>query len=84
MQAFEQDLVTRVNFDLGSALEYTITIDSDTAGTYTAASFGGSVTSATYEKNSVAATLPITVVAIDTLKIIPDSDDGFVKLTGTY
>jgi hypothetical protein len=82
--AFEQDLVTRVNFDSGSALEYTITIDSDTAGTYTAASFGGSVTSATYEKNSVAATLPITVVATDTLKIIPDSDDGFVKLTGTY
>jgi len=82
--AFEQDLVTRVNFDSGSALEYTITIDSDTAGTYSAASFGGSVTSATYEKNSVAASLPITVVATDTLKIIPDSDDGFVKLTGTY
>jgi len=82
--AFEQDLVTRVNFDSGSALEYTITIDSDTAGTYSAASFGGSVTTATYEKNSVAATLPITVVATDTLKIIPDSDDGFVKLTGSY
>lgn len=82
--AFEQDLVTRVNFDSGSALEYTITIDSDTAGTYTAASFGSSVTSATYEKNAVAATLPITVIATDTLKIIPDSDDGFVKLTGTY
>ena len=82
--AFEQDLVTRVNFDSGSPLEYTITVDSDTAGTYTASSFGGSVTIATYEKNAVAATLPITVVATDTLKIIPDSDDGFVKLTGTY
>lgn len=82
--AFEQDLATRINFDSGSALEYTITIDSDTAGTYTSASFGGSVTSATYEKNAVAASLPITVVATDTLKIIPDSDDGFVKLTGTY
>lgn len=82
--AFEQDLVTTVNFDSGSALEYELVVDSDTAGTYTAASFGGSVTSATYEKNSVAASLPITVVATDTLKIIPDSDDGFVKLTGTY
>lgn len=82
--AFEQDLVTRVNFDSGSALEYELEVDSDTAGTYTTASFGGSVTTATYEKNSVAASLPITVVATDTLKIIPDSDDGFVKLTGTY
>lgn len=79
-----QDLVTRVNFDSGAPLEYTITADSDTAGTYAAASFGGSVTSATYEKNAVAASLPITVVATDTLKIIPDSDDGYVRLTGTY
>ena len=82
--AFEQDLVTRVNFDTGSPLEYTITVDSDTAGTYTAATFGGSTASATYEKNAVVATLPITVVATDTLKIIPDAVNGFVRLTGTY
>ena len=82
--AFEQDLVTRVNFDTGSPLEYTITIDSDTAGTYTAATFGGSTASATYEKNAVVATLPIAVIATDTLKIIPDAVNGFVRLTGTY
>jgi len=79
-----QDLVTKVNFETGATLDFDITIDSDTAGTYTAATFGGSTTSATYEVNSVAATLPFTVVATDVLTIFPDADNGFVRLTGTY
>jgi len=79
-----QDLVTKVNFETGATLDFDITIDSDTAGTYTANTFGGSTTSATYEVNSVAATLPFTVVATDVLTIFPDADNGFVRLTGTY
>jgi hypothetical protein len=78
-------LVTRVDFDAGvSPLEYTITIDSLTAGTYNTASFSGSIASATYLKNGSPATLPITVVATDTLKITPNADNGAVTLTGTY
>jgi hypothetical protein len=78
-------LVTRVDFDSGvSPLEYTITIDSLTAGTYNTASFSGSIASATYQKNGSPATLPITVVATDTLKITPNADNGAVTLTGTY
>jgi hypothetical protein len=79
-----QDLITKVDFDSGSPASYTITIDSDTAGTYTSATFGGSIVSATYEVNGSPDTLPFTVVATDTLEIIPDTDDGFVRLTGTY
>lgn len=80
-----QDLATRVDFDSGvTPLEYTITIDSLTAGTYTAEAFAGSIASATYEKNGSPATLPITVVATDTLKITPNADNGSVTLTGTY
>jgi hypothetical protein len=79
-----QDLVTKVSFEAGATLDFDITIDSDTAGTYTGATFGGSTTSATYEVNSVAATLPFTVVATDVLTIFPDADNGFVRLTGTY
>jgi hypothetical protein len=79
------DLVTRVDFDLGvSPLEYTITVDSLTAGTYTGESFSGDITDATFEKNGSPATLPITVVATDTLKITPNADNGAVTLTGTY
>jgi hypothetical protein len=78
-------LVTRVDFDSGvTPLEYTITIDSLTAGTYNTASFSGSIASATYQKNGSPATLPITVVATDTLKITPNADNGAVTLTGTY
>jgi hypothetical protein len=78
-------LVTRVDFDLGvSPLEYTITIDSLTAGTYNSASFSGGIASATYLKNGSPATLPITVVATDTLKITPNADNGAVTITGTY
>lgn len=79
-----QDLVTKVSFETGATLDFDITIDSDTAGTYTANTFGGSTTIATYEKNAVVATLPITVVATDVLTIFPDADNGFVRLTGTY
>jgi hypothetical protein len=79
-----QDLITKVDFDSGAPASYTITIDSDTAGTYTSATFGGSIVSATYEVNGSPDTLPFTVVATDTLEIIPDTDDGFVRLTGTY
>jgi hypothetical protein len=80
-----QDLVTIVDFQSGATpLEYTITINSLTAGTYTTESFSGDITDATYEVNGSPATLPITVVATDTLKITPDSDNGTVTLTGTY
>jgi hypothetical protein len=79
-----EDLITKVNFEADADLDFDITIDSDTAGTYTAASFGGSISSATYEVNAVVETLPITVVATDVLSVFPDSDDGFVRLTGTY
>jgi hypothetical protein len=60
-----------------------ITIDADSAGTYTSAAFSGGMASATYEKNGVGATLPITVIATDTLRIIPNAS-GVIKLTGTY
>lgn len=76
-------LVTSVTFGVGVSLDFTITIDSDTAGTYTSAAFSGGMASATYQKNGVGATLPITVVATDTLRIIPNAS-GVIKLTGTY
>ena len=78
-----KDLVTRVQFDAGATLDYTITIDSDTAGTYTAVAFSGGMASATYEKNGGAVTLPFTLVATDTLRIFPNSV-GVIKLSGTY
>jgi hypothetical protein len=78
-----KDLVTRVQFDTGATLDYTITIDSDTAGTYTTAAFSGGMASATYEVNGSPDTLPFTLVATDTLRIIPDAV-GVIKLSGTY
>jgi hypothetical protein len=76
-------LITTVNFGTGVTLSFLITIDSDSAGTYTSAAFSGGMASATYEKNGVGATLPITVIATDTLRIIPNAS-GVIKLTGTY
>ena len=78
-----KDLVTRVQFDAGATLDYTITIDSDTAGTYTAAAFSGGMASATYEVNGLPDTLPFTLVATDTPRIIPNAI-GVIKLSGTY
>jgi hypothetical protein len=78
-----KDLITSVQFDSGAVLDYTITIDADTAGTYTTAAFSGGMASATYQKNGVGATLPITVVATDTLRIVPNAA-GVIKLSGTY
>ena len=76
-------LITSVTFGSGVTLSYLITIDADTAGTYTSAAFSGGMASATYQKNGVGATLPITVVATDTLRITPNAS-GVIKLTGTY
>jgi hypothetical protein len=39
--------------------------------------------SATYEKNAGVVTLPFTLVATDTLRIIPNAV-GVIKLSGTY
>lgn len=81
----ETDLEYNFEFPSGlSPLEIEVTITSTSAGTYTSAAFSGSVSSATYEKNGSPASLPITVIATDTLKVIPDVDDGIVILTGTY
>jgi hypothetical protein len=76
-------LITTVTFGSGVTLSFLITIDADSAGTYTAAAFSGGMASATYEKNGVGATLPITLIATDTLRIIPNAS-GVIKLTGTY
>jgi hypothetical protein len=80
-----QTLVSVFNIPTGlSPLELQVTIDADSAGTYNSATFTGAIASATYEKNGSPATLPITVVATDTLKVIPNVANGTVKLTGTY
>ena len=79
----ENDVFINVLFDSGATLDYTITIDANTAGTYTAASFSGGMSSATYEVNGTPDTLPFTLVATDTLQILPDAE-GSIQLTGTY
>jgi hypothetical protein len=80
-----QTLVSVFNIPTGlTPLELQVTIDADSAGTYNSATFTGAIASATYEKNGSPATLPITVVATDTLKVIPNVANGTVKLTGTY
>jgi len=81
--ALVQDTFINVLFDTGATLDYTITIDANTEGTYTAAAFSGGMSSATYEVNGGADTLPFTLVATDTLRIVPDAE-GTIKLTGTY
>lgn len=78
-----QDVFINVKFDTGATLDYTITIDSDSAGTYTSASFSGGMASATYEVNGSADTLPFTLVSTDTLRIVPDAE-GNIKLNGTF
>lgn len=81
--ALVQDTFINVLFDTGATLDYTITIDSNTAGTYTSAAFSGGMASATYEVNGTPDTLPFTLVATDTLRIIPNAV-GTIKLSGTY
>ncbi len=76
-------LITTVTFGSGVTLDFTITIDADSAGTYTSATFSGGMASATYLKNGGAATLPFTLIATDTLTITPNAT-GVIKLTGTY
>jgi hypothetical protein len=83
VSALVQDTFINVLFDTGATLDYTIAIDSNTAGTYTSAAFSGGMSSATYEVNGGADTLPFTLVATDTLRIVPDAE-GTIKLTGTY
>lgn len=81
----ETDLEYSFEFPTGlTPLEIEATITASSAGTYTSAVFSGSISSATYEKNGSPATLPITVVATDTLKVLPDVDNGIVTLSGTY
>jgi hypothetical protein len=70
-----------VKFDTGAALTYDITIDVDTQGTYSLASFSGGMSSATYKKNAVSASLPITLAIGDVLNIVPNAV-GTIKLSG--
>lgn len=63
-----------------------LTITSDNEGIYTSMSQDGASGSISYEKNGSPASLPITLVATDTLLIerTVDSADGWVRLSGTH
>jgi len=67
----------------------TLTIDADSAGTYTSISDDGSSGSITLSKNGgafAAFSSPLSLVATDTLDVkrTVDTAAGFFKLTGTY
>ena len=74
-------------FGIGATADYTQTIVSGEEGVYTAQSLVN-VTSVIYKKNTVVATLPITLIVGDTLEVIPTitntAIEARVKLTGTY
>lgn len=63
-----------------------LTITSDNEGIYTSMTQDGASGTISYEKNGSPATLPITLVATDTLLIerTVDSADGWVRLSGTH
>jgi len=85
----ECDTDTFLNFvfGVGATADYTTTIVSGEEGVYTAQTLTN-LTSPVYYKNAVAATLPITLVATDTLRvtgtITNTAIEARVKLTGTY
>lgn len=66
----------RVNFN--AVLSQVFLIDSDTAGTYTKEFTSGGL-NISYEINTIPVTLPFTVVATDSLRVISDVA-GFVLL----
>lgn len=74
-------------FGIGATADYTQTIVSGEEGVHTDEALVN-VTSVIYKKNTVVATLPITLIVGDTLEVIPTitdtAIDARVKLTGTY
>lgn len=82
--AVPKDLEINIPF-LTSDTTASITILTGSDGTITTADTTG-LTSVTYEKNAVAATLPITLAVADVLTINFDAAvaDGVIKLSGTY
>jgi hypothetical protein len=76
-------------FEAGSDTMSTLTIDSDTAGTFTSITDDGSSGSITLSKNGsafAAFSSPLVLAATDTLvvKRTVSSASGFYKITGTY
>lgn len=74
-------------FDAAATDDMTITIGANQKGTYTANSFTN-VDSVTYEKNAVAVSLPFSLAAGDTLKVIitrtTPGQNSQVNITGSY
>jgi hypothetical protein len=84
-----RDIFIKGLFKAGSDTMETLTIDSDSAGTYTSISDDGSSGSITLSKNGgafAAFSSPLALVATDTLDVkrTVDTAAGFFKLTGTY
>ena len=84
-----QDIFIKAQFKLGNDTMETLTIDSDSAGVYTATTNDGSSGTITFNKNGggyVAFSNPLTLVATDTLiiKRTITTAAGWVKITGTY
>jgi len=84
-----KDIFIKGLFKAGSDTMETLTIDSDSAGTYTSISDDGSSGSITLSKNGgafAAFSSPLALVATDTLDVkrTVDTAAGFFKLTGTY
>jgi hypothetical protein len=84
-----RDIFIKGLFKAGSDTMETLTIDSDSAGTYTSISDDGSSGSITLSKNGgafAAFSSPLALVATDTLvaKRSTSTSAGFFKLTGTY
>jgi len=84
-----KDIFIKGLFKASSDTMETLTIDSDSAGTYTSISDDGSSGSITLSKNGgafAAFSSPLALVATDTLDVkrTVDTAAGFFKLTGTY
>jgi len=84
-----KDIFIKGIFKASSDTMETLTIDADSAGTYTSITDDGSSGSITLSKNGgafAAFSSPLALVATDTLvaKRTVDSAVGFFKLTGTY
>jgi hypothetical protein len=84
-----KDIFIKGLFKASSDTMETLTIDADSAGTYTSISDDGSSGSITLSKNGgafAAFSSPLALVATDTLDVkrTVDTAAGFFKLTGTY
>jgi hypothetical protein len=84
-----KDIFIKGLFKASSDTMETLTIDADSAGTYTSISDDGSSGSITLSKNGgafAAFSSPLALVATDTLTVkrTVDTAAGFFKITGTY